>query len=362
MRNALTAYEAEQFRLIEAWKAAAPQGLGTVCERFTSSAARGLGKALPRILVRKAIESVYTVGEWIADADHIRRRGGVADIRELRHADLVLCDVLTDGVQRRALEMATAEGVVTGMGGMGTIAVDMPALIVLALRTTHHMGYCYGFRAQSEADKHFILSLLLAAGATSDVDKQAALASVYAITRGKPWETWQAFGDKMVEDTIRQEGTVRAMKILAVQLVSKLTAHNALNVMPVVGAVTAAALNRWYMHEVCRTARHVFQERWLLANRKLPIRPVRMTHQPVAIWIPAPDVVATSGPREATAASARAATVTSVASSWLSKTVYTTCYYASYGAVFSSHLMTRTVSSGVSAKRAAPWHRAAGMA
>lgn len=319
----LTAYEAEQVRHLEAWQAQRPHAIGETLERVAAPATRLFEKVVPEFLMTEALDRTYETAQWLADTHDILRRGSVATIQELRHKDFALSDRLTDDVGKWARDIALAEGALVGMGGVVTAALDIPAIITIALRTVHRIGYCYGYVATSEYDKYFILCILLAASANSIAEKTAALEYLGQVDASLLRQARGDLGRDVIEEPlIVRGGGMLIARSLAQQLGVSMSTSGTFQVLPVVGAVTSGLFNRWYIDAVATSARHTFQARWLRDNGK------RHT-----IFLASPSASAVAPVTAAEVPESR----------WLPKTVYVSAYYVSYSVVFGSLLVARMV-------------------
>lgn len=137
------------------------------------------------------------------------------------------------------------------MGAAG-IAVDIPALIALALRACNEYAAYYGFDPSIQAERAFVMKVLLAASSPSQVAKQAAMAELtrlaVMIQKHKPWRDL----NKLV--------SVRLMKKLSEELGINLTHKKLAQVVPVVGA----GYNAYYLGKVTEAAHMFYRERFLI--------------------------------------------------------------------------------------------------
>lgn len=141
------------------------------------------------------------------------------------------------------------------MGAAG-IAVDIPALIALALRACNEYAAYYGFDPSIQAERAFVMKVLLAASSPSQVAKQAAMAELtrlaVMIQKHKPWRDL----NKLV--------SVRLMKKLSEELGINLTHKKLAQVVPVVGPVVGAGYNAYYLGKVTEAAHMFYRERFLI--------------------------------------------------------------------------------------------------
>ncbi len=172
-------------------------------------------------------------------------------------------------VHNWAIGMASAEGGVTGALGLPGIAADIPAIIVMALRTIHKIGICYGFEVSTKEDREFVLAILAASGANDMGEKVAALMTLRSIEVTIAKQSLKVLTRKAATDRMSREAGFIAIKNLAKQLGVNLTKRKALQAIPAIGAVVGASVNGWYIKEVGWAARRAFQERWLIDNQKI---------------------------------------------------------------------------------------------
>jgi hypothetical protein len=271
--NELTPYEKNQIELIKKWKAEEPgvvsQGMGAILFPLTWL----VDKVVPKAAIRGALDFANSLGDWLADTGDIKRDGGVQTIIELKTKNLDLSDKLANEVHDWAIGLAAAEGGGLGVGGFLLLAIDIPTLITLSLRTIHKIGLCYGYETTTEDDKNFILGILSVSGANSIEEKVGALAMLRSIEVMLAKVAWQEMAklaaEKGAKQILSKEAIILAVRNLAKQLGINLTKRKALNAIPVVGALIGAGVNGWYLKDVAWAARHAFQERWLIDNHKV---------------------------------------------------------------------------------------------
>lgn len=175
---ALNEYEAEQLDAIREWKEKDVNIVLKIVESIGAPITLITRFLIPESVISGAINGANKAGGVLADSEDIKLLGGVSDVRRLRFVDLELSDFLADGVTKWAVGMAAAEGAITGVGGMFSLAIDIPIIVTLALRTIHKIGLCYGYEAKSEADNQFALGVLSAACSNSMVEKVGALSTL----------------------------------------------------------------------------------------------------------------------------------------------------------------------------------------
>jgi hypothetical protein len=248
-RKHLTDYEVEQVERIAAWKSEAPNPLAEIWKTITVPGAKVLEKVIPNRLVEMAIEKVDDAADLMAGQEDIKRRAGVQELAELRNRPLEECDGMARQSGLGAQVLATAEGAATGAGGVWTTLLDVPLLFTLALRTIRKVGHCYGYTLEGNRGRAYVLAVLVAALAGSLELRRRRLRRLREIE------------DLLIEETEED--------IIIEEIVSFVFQLEVFEDVPGLGAISGAALNVALMNRVDRTARRVFQERWLRDNGKV---------------------------------------------------------------------------------------------
>ncbi len=258
-------YEQQQIRAIRQWQGQSPKLSSMLMGMAVAPAAKLVDMVIPASALHAALEASCKVGEKLASPDAVLKQAGVSHIGELFYADMQLCDSLANTTHDRAIAMAAAEGGVTGATGLLGVAVDVPTLMTLALRTIYQTALCYGFELKGEEGRHVVLRVFSVASANSLREKEAALISLVAIKQMLQQQTWTQI-QQAAFSTMGKEALVVAMKELASQLGINLTKRKALTIVPLVGAAVGAAVNASFIKDIGWAARRTFQEMWLLQH------------------------------------------------------------------------------------------------
>lgn len=265
----LTKYESNQVQAIREWKADEPSVVSKAFGVALSPVTWVINKLIPESAIMGVLDVSSSAANWLTDTRDILRDAGVSSVADLKHHDLEVSDTLADEVHNWAIGMASAEGGAAGATGLLGMAVDIPAVIVLALRTIHKIGICYGFEVKSKQDKDFVLGILAVSGANEMKEKVAALTALRTIEVAIAKQTWKHLGQIAATQKVGSQAGIIGIKNLARQLGINLTKRKALQAIPLIGAAVGASVNGWYVKEVGWAARHAFQERWLVENQKV---------------------------------------------------------------------------------------------
>lgn len=177
--------------------------------------------------------------------------------------NLTSCDASANQVITIHAVGGAVEGGAAGFFGIFALPLDIPAVIALAMRTTRQVGIEYGYGADTEDERQFVLNVLRAAGANSMAEKAEALVMSAYLTNILMKQTFKAMAAKATANPIGGEAAILGMKALAKQLGINLTKRKALAVLPGIGTVVSASVNGWFIREVGVAAQRLYQERWL---------------------------------------------------------------------------------------------------
>ncbi len=265
----LTKYEHDQVKEIKKWKAEEPSVVSKTFGVILSPVTWLIDKIIPNAAIRGVLDFSSSAAEWLTDTKDILRDAGITSVSDLKTHDLEKSDTLANEVHNWAIGLATAEGGATGAFGLPGMVADIPAVIVLALRTIHKIGVCYGFEVNTKHDKEFVLAILATSGANDMGEKLAALTTLRTVEVAIAKQTWKQLGQKAATNQMGKETGIIGIKSLAKQLGINLTKRKALQAIPAIGALVGASVNGWYIKEVGWAARRAFQERWLVENEKV---------------------------------------------------------------------------------------------
>jgi uncharacterized protein (DUF697 family) len=262
-------YEKNQINTIKAWKMKTPDVISQAVGLLSYPATRAIQQAIPETAILLIFHAVNYLANEIADIGDIAKAAGVSQIRDLKNKDLKLSDELSNSIHNWAIGIAVAQGGAAGAAGLVGLAADIPAIIMLALRTIHKIGLCYGYECRSEMDKNFALGILSVSGANSMSEKIEALETLRFIELTIAKQEWKTITGKAAGRQLSKEGGIIVIRNLVKQLGINITKRKAMQAVPVIGAVVGASVNGWYLKDVGWTARRSFQERWLVDNKKV---------------------------------------------------------------------------------------------
>lgn len=236
----------------DAFRSAQP----SVLPRAVRALAVPVSQITNRVVPAEVIEAAIRGADWAASAS-IRAVALSHDF-----SDLEACDAAASDVRRWALGYAATGGGAAGAFGAFGLAIDIPATITLALRTVRLTALCYGFGADTEAERLYILDVLQLAGANSKDERQTALERLAQGRRSFDSDDWQ----KIVRLTGQSSGTAAATQRVATTLGINLSTRKVAQMAPLIGAAVGAGVNAAFQNDVAGAARFSYRARWLEVN------------------------------------------------------------------------------------------------
>lgn len=231
----------------------------SILPRAVRSVAKPVGFLTHRLIPAEIIEAAIRGADWAA-SNSIRKAAVNHDF-----SNLEACDDAAAEMRRWALGYAVTGGGAAGAFGALGLAIDVPATVALALRTARLTGLCYGFGADTEAERVYILDILQLAGANSKADRDAAMTRLAEGREGLGKDEWQ----KIVRLTGQTTGTVAATQRVATTLGINLSTRKMAQIVPFLGAAVGAGVNAAFQNDVAAAARFAYRARWLEVNERI---------------------------------------------------------------------------------------------
>lgn len=158
-------------------------------------------------------------------------------------------------------QLAVVQGGVTGAAGLPGLLADIPSLYFLIFRCVEEVACCYGFPADSEAERDHVLKVVDIGHYLESVNKRRGMLELEnyedLLKRGAPV--------KDMERTVVAKG----LQSLSRQLSSRLVQRKLAQTMALVGALVGASVNSALISDIGSTAFHAYRQRRL---RQLGLR------------------------------------------------------------------------------------------
>lgn len=81
-------------------------------------------------------------------------------IEDIEAAPIKVMDAISDQMGKNRTNLATVQGATTGVGGMFTLAADIPAVLGLSLKTLQDIAVTYGYDPKNKEERVFIIKCL----------------------------------------------------------------------------------------------------------------------------------------------------------------------------------------------------------
>ncbi|WP_026906801.1 EcsC family protein [Paucisalibacillus globulus] len=149
-----------------------------------------LDKFTPAFIQKKMSEMLDEMGKYIqSGGSYLSSVSKVTEyypgknvetLDDVRQLSIVEMDETSESLSKNRKRIATAQGASTGVGGIFTLAIDIPLLLGLQLKTLQDIAICYGYDPGEQKERLFIVKVLQFV--SSDyVGKQAILATLSKI-------------------------------------------------------------------------------------------------------------------------------------------------------------------------------------
>jgi hypothetical protein len=117
-------------------------------------------KKVAELLQEEAIKSGYSMK---ADTSYDEQNGETKDTTKIHSVEglpLEVLDRTADSITDSRTRFAAAQGAATGIGGIVTIAADIPMVMGLSLKVLQEMALCYGYDPDEPQERIFIVKCL----------------------------------------------------------------------------------------------------------------------------------------------------------------------------------------------------------
>jgi EcsC family protein len=252
--RSLTDYERQVLRELHAWKHPPvtwrTRGADRL-ERMLEAGASALSPKLLDELFDRGLPILNRAARRSAPEPLVLagyRRHGHPEVRSLADIAALSLEEVEHvvGTKRLAeLVKGASEGGVTGFYGLAGLAIDIPALLALGLRSVNVFALSYGFDPSGDEERAYVLGVISASAA---VGRDAKRVTRRALTIGQ-------FAGKEI--------TQRLLEHLPKELLVRVAAMSSSKAVPIAGAATGAAFNAWFLRSVAVHARFAYRERFL---------------------------------------------------------------------------------------------------
>ena len=121
------------------------------------------------IMIDELGSFIQTGGQYLISEKNILKKFNSRDslvereiisINQLEQVALSQMDEVANEIKNSRTNMATIQGATTGIGGLFTLAIDIPILLGLSLKVLQEISLCYGYDPKNKSERIFIVKCL----------------------------------------------------------------------------------------------------------------------------------------------------------------------------------------------------------
>ena len=232
----------------QAFRTSKPSLIGRGFEKITSPVGGAVAGFVPNGLVRGVLKGIdQAVGTpQLVKFDH--------DL-----TDLKACHDAAERVAIAVRAISGTTGAASGIGGILTMGLDIPATIALALRCIRDTGRAYGYDGKGARERLFRLQILELASINDKKQRAERLAALEAGI-GADGSLSEVPPEEI--DPVIEQAVERVSRALAIALFRRRVGA----AVPLVGSVIGGAVNVSFQGDIGEAARFAYQERRLRAG------------------------------------------------------------------------------------------------
>jgi hypothetical protein len=198
---------------------------------------------------------IQTGGQYLIKEENILKKfapdspSDELKIELLEQVPISKMDEITEELRSSRTKMATVQGATTGIGGLFTLAIDIPVLLGLSLKVLQEISICYGYDPKEKSERIFIVKCLQFT--SSDiVGKKAILDELSSFRQGGQNQQMisQLQGWREVVTTYRDSFGWKKL----------------FQMIPIAGMIFGAFINRSSINDVAEAGKMLFRKRRIL--------------------------------------------------------------------------------------------------
>ena len=180
------------------------------------------------------------------DKGHADTNPTYPSIAFARQLPLAVRDRTAEQLREELKHVASLQGAATGIGGIITLSIDIPAMLGMSLKVIQETAFAYGFDPNQQHERAFVVKCLQFV--SSDiVGKQAILKELSAY-----------------EDESRSSETLSEIQGWSETVIA--FTHNIgwtklFQIIPIAGIAIGSIMNRSHIHDVAETAQMMYKKR-----------------------------------------------------------------------------------------------------
>ncbi|MEH7493220.1 EcsC family protein [Neobacillus niacini] len=198
---------------------------------------------------------IQTGGQYLIKEENILKKFAPDSSSDGLHIGLLeqvpisKMDEIAEELRSSRTKMATVQGATTGIGGLFTLAIDIPVLLGLSLKVLQEISICYGYDPKEKSERIFIVKCLQFS--SSDiVGKKAILEELSSFRQGGQNQQMisQLQGWREVVTTYRDSFGWKKL----------------FQMIPIAGMIFGAFINRSSINDVAEAGKMLFRKRRIM--------------------------------------------------------------------------------------------------
>ncbi|MBD3107759.1 EcsC family protein [Bacillus sp. AGMB 02131] len=173
----------------------------------------------------------------------------IADVGDIPLQTMV--EMGEDLLQNR-VKLATVQGASTGIGGIFTLAIDIPILLGLALKTLQEIAIIHGYDPQDKQERVFIVKCLQFASADI-VGKEAILKELSTMHEGS-------------RDSENMISQLQGWKEVVLTYRDQFGWKKLFQMVPIAGIIFGAFANRGMINDIAETGNMLYRKRRIMGK------------------------------------------------------------------------------------------------
>lgn len=250
-----------ELQMIEKWEK--NQGDLWFWERLGRLPFKLLDKITPKFihnkigtLLEELGNCIQTGGNYLVNENNIYRiieaevKKPINSNADLNDVSLAAMKSLSQLITEQRKKVATIQGASTGIGGIFTLAIDIPALLAISLKTLQEIAIIHGYDPKEKSERVFIIKCLQFSSADI-VGKKAILnelTTYYQEKKNSAEMMSQLQGWREVVYTYRDQFGWKKL----------------FQMVPIAGLVFGALTNRSMVNDLAETATMLYQKRRII--------------------------------------------------------------------------------------------------
>jgi hypothetical protein len=194
---------------------------------------------------------IQTGGQYLVQEQKVLERfnenGSIPTLEQISHLPIHSMDRVCDELIEKRTTFAQYQGATTGVGGIFTLALDIPALLGLSLKTLQEIAIAYGYNPKEAKERIFIIKCVQFASADI-VGKKAIL------------DQLTSFDDKRQQVFSELQGWREVVMTFRDQYGWK----KLFQIVPIAGMIFGAILNKSMIENIAETGKMLYRKRRIL--------------------------------------------------------------------------------------------------